>query len=281
MWNSRRAMGDPASVILQFLVSWLSFHILGEDHSMSRQIARIRKGLSPAAALDAESESDDRATTTLLRALWSLYHIMSEQHNDLARANQLLETRVVERTHELEAANRRLELLSRTDGLLGIANRMYFDSRLELEWKNAQINGQTLALLMMDVDFFKNYNDTYGHVEGDACLRRIVKAAGEALCRPGDVLARYGGEELVALLPGTPMEGAMNVARRIMVSLHSKAIPHEASTISKQVTMSIGVAAMAPKSDLSTNDLVFAADAALYQAKLQGRNRICAHEGGA
>ena len=279
MWGARKSMNDPASMILQFLVAWLSFHILGEDQAMSRQMERIRKGLSPAAAYDAEVDSDDRATTALLRALWSLYHIMSEQNNDLARVNQLLETRVVERTQELEAVNQRLELLSRTDGLLGIANRMYFDSRLQTEWKNAQFNGHPIALVMMDVDFFKKYNDTYGHVEGDACLRRVAKAASEGLCRPSDVLARYGGEELVALLPGTTIEGAMSVARRIMESMNNKAVPHAASSVSKHVTLSIGIASMLPKFDKSTSDLIFAADAALYQAKLQGRNRICVHAG--
>ena len=110
-------------------------------------------------------------------------------------------------------------------------------------------------------------------------MRRVAKAASEGLCRPSDVLARYGGEELVALLPGTTIEGAMSVARRIMESMNNKAIPHAASSVSKHVTLSIGIASMLPKFDKSTSDLIFAADAALYQAKLQGRNRICVHAG--
>ena len=166
MWGARNAMSDPASIVLQFLVAWLSFHILGEDQSFARQARRIHQGASPADAYEAEIDPDDRATTALLRALWNLYHIMAEQNNDLAKANLLLETRVVERTHELEVANQRLEQMSRTDGLLGIANRMYFDGRLQSEWKTAQFNSQPLSLVMMDVDYFKKYNDTYGHLGG-------------------------------------------------------------------------------------------------------------------
>ena len=275
MWGARNAMSDPASIVLQFLVAWLSFHILGEDQSFARQARRIHQGASPADAYEAEIDPDDRATTALLRALWNLYHIMAEQNNDLAKANLLLETRVVERTHELEVANQRLEQMSRTDGLLGIANRMYFDGRLQSEWKTAQFNSQPLSLVMMDVDYFKKYIDTYGHLGGDACLRTVAKAASEGLCRPTDVLARYGGEELVALLPGTNTEGAFNVAKRIMSCLQKKAIPHASSEVSKYVTLSIGIATLTPNCDKTPSDLVFAADEALYQAKLQGRNRIC------
>lgn len=274
MWNSRHSMATPANVLLEFLIAWLSFHILGEDQSLARQIRRIRAGETPAQAFAAEEAPHDRTTTALLGALRNLYHVLSEQNEDLANANKLLEARVAERTRELEAANRRLEAISRTDGLLGIANRMYFDERLRAEWKLAKRQAQPVALLMMDVDFFKRYNDAYGHLEGDACLRGVARAAAEGLYRPTDVLARYGGEEIVALLPNTDLEGARLVAERIQARLAVRAMPHAASDVADRVTLSIGAASLCPADGGEADDLIQAADMALYRAKRQGRNQI-------
>lgn len=282
MWDSRHTMSEPATVILEFLIAWLSFHILGEDQALARQIKRIRAGQTPAQALDAEEAPRDRMTAALLHALRNLYRVLSQQNRDLAAANQNLEARVGERTRELEIANLRLELASRTDGLLNIANRMYFDERFASEWRRARREGQALALLMIDVDFFKRYNDTYGHQAGDACLRSVVQAALTALRRPADLLARYGGEEIVALLPSTDLPGALLVGSAIQAELAALNIPHAASDAADRVTISIGAASLRPGADNEPAQLLAAADAALYEAKGRGRNQIqCAAAGAA
>lgn len=274
MWNSRHTLSAPANVLLEFLIAWLSFHILGEDQALARQIERIHAGETPAQALDSAEAPRDKTTAALLRALRNLYHVLSQQNGDLATANQHLEQRVAERTRELEIAYHKLETLSRTDGLLHIANRMHFDERIRAEWKRAQREGQELALLMLDVDFFKRYNDTYGHQQGDACLRAVAQAAAAALRRPADLVARYGGEEIVALLPHTDLAGAHGVAAAIQVQLAARRIPHRASGVADHVTVSIGVATLWPRADNQPEQLIAIADAALYEAKRRGRNQI-------
>ena len=131
-----------------------------------------------------------------------------------------------------------------------------------------------MGVELMDIDFFKAFNDVYGYIEGDACLRGVSKAAAEGLYRPTDLLARYGGEEFVALLPNTTVEGARLVAERIQLRLKDRAIPHADSAISDRVTISIGVAYMLPSAGGSVDDLVLGADVALYQAKRRGRNQV-------
>lgn len=274
MWNARHTLSAPANVLLEFLIAWLSFHILGEDQALARQIERIRAGATPARALEAEAECHDRTTEALLRALRNLYHVLSQQNGDLATANQHLEERVAERTRELEAAYHKMEILSRTDGLLHIANRMHFEERIAAEWKRAQRERQEVALLMLDVDFFKRYNDSYGHQQGDACLRAVAQAAATALRRPADLVARYGGEEIVALLPNTDIAGGKAVASTIQENLAALRIPHCASDVADHVTVSIGVATMHPQADSRPDRLIAAADAALYEAKRSGRNQV-------
>ena len=282
MWDSRSSMANPAEILHGFLRSWLGFHILGEDQTMARQIALIRAGKSPDQAFEINLVQRDNATAVLLQALHNLYHVLSEQNRDLAAANVRLEERVAERTNELALANQaltdlnhRLEALSNSDGLLGIANRRYFDTRLSKEWRRAIREQQSLSLLMIDVDHFKHYNDTYGHQAGDRCLQSIVQAVLSALKRPSDLLARYGGEELAVILPNTDLNGAIPVAQTIQRELAALRIPHASSTTVDLVTLSIGTAAMLPSEQTSCAMLVAAADRGLYAAKESGRNRIC------
>jgi diguanylate cyclase (GGDEF)-like protein/hemerythrin-like metal-binding protein len=282
MWNSRGSMTNPAEVLHGFLMAWLGFHILGEDQVMARQIARIRAGESPAEAYAMDAASKDHATAALLRALRNLYLVLSEQNRDLADATLRLAQRVAERTRELSQANqalsdanRQLERISRTDGLLEIANRRYFDERLDEEWHRAAREHKPLALLLIDVDYFKRYNDTYGHQAGDRCLQAVAGAARSVLSRPGDLLARYGGEELGILLPNTETNGANAVALNVCAKVAALQIPHSASAVVAYITVSVGVAAMAPERQASSDQLVFAADRALYSAKENGRNRVC------
>jgi diguanylate cyclase (GGDEF)-like protein len=177
-------------------------------------------------------------------------------------------------SEEKQQLNDRLERLAREDGLTGLANRRHFDQALAVEWERASRERQPLALLMVDVDHFKAFNDLYGHPSGDACLSRIGSVLSAVARRPGDMAARYGGEEFVVLLPGTDAAGAVDVAERILAGMLDLGIPHEASSASDRVTVSIGLMAQVPSPGSPARTLVDDADAALYAAKHSGRNRV-------
>lgn len=180
----------------------------------------------------------------------------------------------------LERANAFEETLrhSLTDGLTGLANRRQFDTRLRQEWDTAMQDGRPLALLLVDVDSFKKYNDTYGHLEGDECLRRIAEVMISAGRRQYDLAARYGGEEFALILPGSTAKNAAKRAEALRKKVLALQIPHRGSP-HKYVTASIGVAAMIPTSSTQPADLVARADQALYEAKKQGRNRVVTFKG--
>ncbi|MBF0551214.1 MAG: diguanylate cyclase [Deltaproteobacteria bacterium] len=167
-----------------------------------------------------------------------------------------------------------LKDLSSLDGLTGVPNRRRFDECLDLEWRRALRSGGPLASIMMDIDFFKAFNDNYGHVLGDDCLKRVAAALATVVRRPGDMVARYGGEEFVCLLPETNIEGALQVAGSLREKVTGQDIPHRFSSVADHVTMSFGVAVMIPSQDKSPTDLIKLADERLYQAKQTGRNRI-------
>lgn len=171
-----------------------------------------------------------------------------------------------------------LQRLATKDGLTGIANRRSFDEALTAEWYRAQRDQSSLGLLLVDVDYFKRYNDTYGHQKGDDCLKKVAGAMQEKIFRPADLLARYGGEEFVVLMPNTTLHGAQKVAERIQQYVHGLAIPHESSEINGLVSISVGVAATIPIPELSPEQLLAAADGALYAAKHAGRNRVSTQE---
>ena len=283
MWSGRKAMANPAQTLHGFLSAWLGYHILGEDQDMARQIALISTGVSASDACDASAVPRDNSTAALLSALGNLYHALSQQNRDLALANDSLEQRIASRTAELERANlaltglnRKLEELSNTDGLLGIANRRYFDERLDAEWKRSAREHLPLSLLMLDVDHFKRYKDTYGHQAGDECLKAVARAAASTLKRPTDLLARYGGEEMAVVLPNVLLGGATVVAQEIMQALSVLHIAHADSPVSDHVTLSIGAATMMPERTGRAEALISAADRGLYLAKQSGRDRICA-----
>ncbi len=169
-----------------------------------------------------------------------------------------------------------LERISLIDGLTGIANRRHFDQTLEKEWRRALRQEDIVSLALIDIDFFKKYNDFYGHLAGDKCLQKVGSILKESLKRASDLGARYGGEEFAILLPSTAKEGALTVAERICDNIEELRIPHEMSKVAKHITVSIGVAAIRPEADKIPSDLIRQADSALYQAKNAGRNRVVA-----
>jgi len=175
---------------------------------------------------------------------------------------------------ELEAANRKLEQLSMSDGLTGIANRRCFDQRLAQEWTRATRDNQPLALLLVDADNFKALNDALGHLRGDECLRTLARLCSEAVDGERDLVARYGGEELVVLLPGRDLRSARRLAERLRARVETEALPHPDSAVARHVTVSIGVAALAPSQLRTPDQLILAADHALYAAKARGKNRV-------
>ncbi len=184
-----------------------------------------------------------------------------------------LEKKVEERTLELELANKELERLAVVDGLTQIANRRHFDEALDKEWKSHRRRGAPLSVVLCDIDFFKAYNDTYGHLKGDEVLCLVASSIQAALSRPNDMVARYGGEEFVMLLPDTSLSGATDVAermRRIICELH---VEHQASPHG-ELSLSLGVASMTPSDSSNKSQLVGRADESLYRAKGNGRNRV-------
>jgi diguanylate cyclase (GGDEF)-like protein len=183
-------------------------------------------------------------------------------------------TRLVRKEQELAAANEKLALLSTTDGVTGIGNRRRFDERLATEWLRCGRHGAPLAVVLIDIDHFKLYNDHYGHLAGDECLRRVAQLLQATIRRADEVAARYGGEEFVLLLPDTPLAEAVTVAQRCMDSLHEAALPHPRSPTAAWLSLSIGVASLVPQPGGDAAALVQAADAALYRAKYGGRNRF-------
>lgn len=178
--------------------------------------------------------------------------------------------------NHLELARQRklLERLSHFDGLTGIANRRYFNVMLAREFSRMQRQQQPLALVMLDVDDFKAYNDHYGHVQGDECLQQVAQTIVQCLHRPADMVARYGGEEFVCLLPDTDHAGAEKLARDIQAAVLALRLPHAQSQASEFVTVSIGVASAPAQSLSNSQKLLTVADARMYRAKRGGRNRI-------
>ncbi len=175
---------------------------------------------------------------------------------------------------KLEELNVQLLKLANIDGLTGLVNRRHFDERLAEEWLRAFRNQRPLTLIMFDVDLFKRYNDRFGHLEGDECLKRIARTTQKVACRPSDIVARYGGEEFIVLLPETDSTGAITVAEKLRAEVENLRLPHPDSTVAPFVTISLGVATLKPTADATPDFCLKTVDEALYRAKEAGRNRL-------
>ncbi len=198
--------------------------------------------------------------------------LQDENQRMQARVNEELEQHVRERTLELERANRKLEELSTTDGLTGLKNRRHFNEVFALECKRTSRSGDTLSVILIDIDHFKNLNDSYGHLLGDECIKAVADAIAKAAFRQTDTKCRYGGEEFVVLMPSTPAEGALRVAGNIQEAIRALEIPHQGKKLA--VTASLGVATVASEHEDAVRDVLAQADQALYQAKASGRNAV-------
>lgn len=201
----------------------------------------------------------------------------SKLRNELGELSRDIDA-LVQHVHiqqqQLQAQTREMQALSFQDGLTGLSNRRRFDQALTDDWARAQRSHTPLALIMLDVDYFKNYNDHYGHQRGDEALKLLAAIIRRVVVRQSDIAARYGGEEFAILLPDTSETNAQKIAERIQNELTSAALPHDYSAVARVVTLSIGIAAIAPTPTQSSRELVHRADSALYAAKGSGRNRV-------
>jgi len=179
-----------------------------------------------------------------------------------------------ESQRQLNKANRALEKLSSLDGLTGIANRRQLNTVFEKEWLRAMRNGTNISLIMLDLDYFKLYNDTYGHQAGDSCLKVIANILKESEKRPADLAARYGGEEFSLVLPETGERGVKEIAYSILESVRKVTIPHKTSKVSDYLSVSMGTATMVPGRNTTPDTIIEIADQALYRAKNEGRDRV-------
>lgn len=208
-----------------------------------------------------------------LQAQACLLQTQAQLVETLQRSERDLEDRVAARTAELQVLNSRLEVLSLTDALTGLANRRHFDEVLAREWKRAQRLGEPLALAVVDVDWFKAYNDHYGHPAGDACLQQVANILKSTISRSTDLVARYGGEEFVFLAPATGLAGARSMAGKLVSTVAGLELAHAASPLG-HISISVGVAVVQGETAGAAQDLLQRADAALYQAKSRGRNQV-------
>lgn len=225
-----------------------------------------------------DHEADYRALTKDNGYVWlrDVVHVVRNQEGGPeALVGFMFDISERKRTEEkLLALQKELEALSFKDGLTNIANRRRFNVSLELEWESARSNGQPLSVLMFDIDFFKQYNDLYGHIKGDRCLTDIAQTLSLALDGPRDLVARFGGEEFVVLLPQADASVALKVAQRCERLIKKQAITHAQSPHEQRLTVSIGVGTVVPGPRMSPSDFMEAVDRQLYAAKKNGRNRI-------
>jgi len=264
--------GDMAKAefFLRFLIHWFAYHIIGQDQTMARQITAVLAGTNPDAALELAHAKNSPATETLLRALSSLFHQVSERNRELRLLNRTLEARVAERTRALHEANLQLASLAMTDPLTGLPNRRHAMARLEREWQDSVADGTPLTCMLVDVDQFKLVNDTYGHEAGDTVLRELARTLAHA-SRTDDLVARLGGDEFLVICPRTPLQGAHLFRTDLVHTVAANAVSLGSNTWNGSV--SIGFAVRTPEMTC-LEDLLRAADEGLYAFKHKERGAV-------
>lgn len=250
-----------------FTALWpIAWWLLAHHAEQSQNLVLGLLLLALSALLVAASGGIHQTFQRMLRLAW--------QQEAMARELGQITNSLRERNRQLQEARRQLTDLANVDELTGLGNRRRINEVLREEMRRAARAGSSLAVVLIDVDYFKAYNDTYGHPAGDEVLRRIGEVMQRVSARAGEVVARYGGEEFIVVLPGAGTDEAMGVARRLQALVAEENIPHGASAVADRITLSQGIAAMVPDGDTDALALVERADEALYGAKRGGRNRI-------
>ena len=211
--------------------------------------------------------------------LLEAYKKLFRQTKRLVKMGDRMQNDLNELNSELQSHKEKLAQMSYVDGLTSLANRRRFNDFLETEWNRAVRSGSPLSLIILDIDFFKQFNDHYGHSAGDECLALVARALSNCIKRSGDLVARFGGEEFAIVLPETEFSGAKCIAAQIQNSISELAIGHEYSQIAPHVTVSSGIASCIPAEKNSHMELLEAADKQLYAAKEAGRNQFCGQNG--
>ncbi|MEK3719449.1 diguanylate cyclase [Paenibacillus sp. FSL H8-0034] len=282
--GAQRLFGYPAEELIGKHTPYV-LHLPSEIQEYSEQLSRLHKrpieGFEVLVDFSKHSDSQQKEWT-YVRKDGSHLHVnmivSSIKDQDQQITGYLgIGTDITEKKQaeeKLLEANRILHQLSMIDGLTEIANRRSFEENLEREWKRAERSSEALSLIMFDIDCFKLYNDTYGHLGGDLCLKRVASIAQQSLYRKPDLVARYGGEEFGIILPHTNGQDAFLIAERIREAVEAEAIQHKGSSVKSVVTISVGVATMIPYPQMDKEALISKADKALYQAKQEGRNQV-------
>ncbi|MBT0961803.1 sensor domain-containing diguanylate cyclase [Denitromonas iodatirespirans] len=225
-----------------------------------------------------DHEADYRALTKDGEHVWirDVVHVMRNEAGEVeSLVGFMFDISERKKTEQqLLDLQKELESLSFKDGLTGVSNRRMFDAILEAEWVAARRTGQPLSLILIDIDYFKQYNDSYGHIQGDACLKQVARALAGAATRARDAFARFGGEEFVLILPATDEAAASKIAERCRRLIFKEQIPHDSSPVGQLLTISLGVGTIVPTHQETAIDFVEAVDRRLYQAKQRGRNCI-------
>lgn len=254
------ALNEPVDKVKAFALGAVDY--IAKPFDLQEVVARVNNQLQ-LQTLRRTLEKRNESLKKAMEDLEGAYNESSDLRNRLEKANS-----------ELKAANRKLEALAMIDGLTQIANRRRFDDYFAQKWQECLHMQQPIALLLGDIDFFKPYNDHYGHQMGDRCLCQVAQTIASSLLRSDDLVARYGGEEFVVVLPHTDIEGAKNIAHSILENIRNLAIAHATSSVSPTISLSLGAHVLIPTEAIAPNTFVECCDQALYFAKEQGRDRL-------
>lgn len=248
--------------------------VVTETLSMENMLMAFEAGVSDYISKPLENKIELIPRVNSALALKKEMAARKAREKDLMKMTTLLE----ESNRKLQGLNRLLKELATIDSLTGVANRRFFEVFIRREWKVAVRSKKSIAILMADIDYFKAYNDIYGHQHGDKCLKKFATALKDSLKRPADVIARYGGEEFIVLLPDTDQQGAEFIASRMHDAVNELKIKHSGSKVDSRLTFSMGGACLIPGKEDTSERLIALADKALYQAKEEGRNRFVVYQ---